>query len=206
MAQAKSRTKSKPKAATVAPVETATVAASPRRWTYADYCAIPDDGLRYEVIRGELLVAPAPKTIHQDILLALAFVLVGFVKRSEIGKIMVAPVDVRLVPDSTVQPDLIFVRTDRLEIINENFVEGAPDLVVEILSDSTAARDRSAKRDLYADNGVPFYWIIAPRTRSIEEYRLTEGSYQLMQRKEHGEVFEPAIFSGLSIAVAELWQ
>lgn len=205
MAQAKPRTRSKPKDEAATPVAPPSVAATQRRWTYADYCAIPDDRLRYEVIRGELLVAPAPKMLHQLILHELAVILGVFIKRLSLGRVASSPVDVRLLPDSTVQPDLIFIRTDKLEIIKENFVEGAPDLVVEVLSDSTAARDRSDKRDLYAENSVPFYWIIAPRTRSLEEYQLTAGVYKLVQRKEYGEIFEPAIFPGLNFALSDLW-
>ncbi|HEX8430067.1 MAG TPA: Uma2 family endonuclease, partial [Longimicrobium sp.] len=128
-----------------------------RGWSYAEYAQLPDDGNRYELIDGELHVTPAPRSQHQDILVELTIAAGGFVKAHGLGKFYVAPTDVFLGEGDCVQPDLLFIRSDRLSIISERGVEGAPDLVIEIVSPSTGLRDRGLKRERYAQCGVPLY-------------------------------------------------
>jgi Uma2 family endonuclease len=147
-----------------------------RGWSYDEYASLPDDGNRYEIIDGDLYVTPAPRSRHQDILVELTIAAGGFVKTHGLGKFYVAPTDVFLGDANYVQPDLVFIRSDRLSIISERGVEGAPDLVIEIVSPSTALRDRGVKRERYAECGVPLYWVVDADLGHIEIYRLDAGA------------------------------
>ncbi|HEU4454294.1 MAG TPA: Uma2 family endonuclease [Longimicrobium sp.] len=140
------------------------------RWTYDEFAALPDDGNRYEVIAGELYVTPAPRTAHQEVLARLIEIAGPFVRRNGLGR-MLPGADVLFGPGDYLEPDIFFVRRGRTDLVSRRGVEGAPDLVVEILSDSTAARDRGLKRERYAHFGVAEYWIIDVDARQIEIHR-----------------------------------
>jgi len=141
-------------------------------WTYSEYARLPSDGNRYEVIAGELHVTPAPGTPHQLVSQRLNRLIDDFVERHELGWVLTAPVVVLLAEGEYVQPDLVFVRRERVGIISERGIEAAPDLVVEIVSESTAVTDRGPKLRQYTRFGVPVYWIVDPAERRVEEYRL----------------------------------
>ena len=176
-----------------------------RPWTYERYCAIPDDGYRYEVIWGELYVVPSPNEPHQYLLTELVSIFHPFAKQYDLGKVYIAPFDVLLFVGAVVQPDMLFVRKERLNIVTGANVRGAPDLVVELLSPSTAARDRGKKADAYAAAGVPHYWIFSPTAHTLEVYELGENGYALIERLTESDTFTPALFPGLSIQLADLW-
>lgn len=144
--------------------------------TYADYARLPEDGPRYELVDGVLeLLAPAPGTLHQEILRRLVYQFEQHCR--EIGKFYFAPIDVILSDTEVRQPDLVFVSIERLHIITERGIAGVPDLVVEILSPSTAKRDKGDKRQTYEKYGVPEYWIVDGANRLMEQYRLMNGRY-----------------------------
>jgi Uma2 family endonuclease len=148
-----------------------------QHWTYAEFERLPnDDGNRYEVIAGELAVTPSPGTQHQTIFGELFPLLKSFVRAHRLGNVLASPTDVLFGEGDYLVPDLVFVRSERTEIISARGVEGPPDLVVEILSPSTAFRDRGSKRERYALFGVPEYWIIDPRTQQMEVYRLADDA------------------------------
>jgi Uma2 family endonuclease len=139
-----------------------------RRWTYAEFARLPDDGNRYEVIGGELHVTPAPTTLHQKIVTRIARRLEEFAELHGLGEVFVGPVDVLFAEGDYLEPDLVFVRRERLDVVSDRGLEGAPDLVVEVLSPTTASRDRRLKRERYAHFGVPEYWIVDPVAKRIE--------------------------------------
>jgi Uma2 family endonuclease len=147
------------------------------RLTYAHLASIVTEreGDRVELIDGVVYVTPAPGTSHQSILEKLVYWLGLYVRSNELGRIFFAPVDVRLSPHDVVQPDLLFIDRTRLAIITERSIEGAPDLVVEILSPGTRERDRGAKRALYARFGVREYWLLDPSMQTIEVLALAAG-------------------------------
>jgi Uma2 family endonuclease len=153
----------------------ATRTAAVRDWTYEEFARLPDDGNRYEVIAGELYVTPAPGSIHQRVVWRLGTALENFCEEHGVGTMYGAPYDVIFGEGDYLEPDLIFVRRDREDIIQKHAAVGAPDLVVEILSDSTARRDRGIKRERYAAYGVPEYWIVDTEAKQIEVLRLTGG-------------------------------
>jgi Uma2 family endonuclease len=137
------------------------------RFTYSDYLLLPEDK-RYELIDGELYLTPAPGTSHQRISRNLGFLLHAHVTERDVGEVLAAPCDVVLSETDVVQPDLLFVARERLEIIEEKYVSAAPDLVVEILSPSTAERDRTIKAKLYSRAGVRELWLASPEAQTVE--------------------------------------
>ena len=171
--------------------------------TYQDYAALPDDGRRYEIHEGELSVTPAPGSKHQIVSTRLVAALHVHVEARGLGIVVAAPL---ILSDRTiVQPDIVFVATDRVGRISERGIEGAPTLVVEILSPSTREADRDAKLRLYASHGVPWYWIVDPDARVVEVYRLEAGSYALARRIAGDEPLGAEPFPDLALAPAALW-
>ena len=174
------------------------------KYTYADYLETSDDE-RYELLHGELVMAPAPREIHQYVLINLIIAIGAFVKKHKLGKVYSAPFDVVLSDTNVVQPDLLFVSTARQHSITPENIQGAPDLVVEILSPSTAERDRSVKSDLYAEHGVHEYWIVDPYARTITVFLLNEGAFEEVDTYSEGETLTSPILTGFSIALDEIF-
>jgi Uma2 family endonuclease len=138
---------------------------------------MPEDGNRYEAIGGVLFVSPPPKTRHEWATMSLVDALLPLLVHPGLGRLFTAPIGVEF-PDTEegVQPDLVFVRAERLSVIREDAIQGPPDLVIEILSPSTAPRDRTVKRQLYERQGVPEYWIVDPDARQVEVWRFAAGA------------------------------
>jgi Uma2 family endonuclease len=138
------------------------------RWTYTEYASLPDDGQRYEILNGVLYMAPSPNGKHQDVAGEIFFYLRNHVKVNGLGLVRLAPFDVKLTPDDVVQPDVFVVLNEPSSRIAEKHIEGAPDLVIEIASPSTATYDRHNKLLAYARAEVPEYWIVDPEARTVE--------------------------------------
>jgi Uma2 family endonuclease len=147
-------------------------------WTYEDYAALPADGNRYEIIDGVLYVTPAPNTAHQAAVTLLTMFSTSYVQLTKMGVVFVSPYDVPLSTDSdTVQPDILVVLNEHRERITPSRLEGAPDLVVEVSSPSTATYDRREKMDAYARAGVPEYWLVDPIAERVELLHFEKGAY-----------------------------
>ena len=174
------------------------------RLTYEDYAALPDDGRRYELHEGELSVTLAPGLSHQDILGNLFVILRGHINARGLGKVFVAPVDCILENITVVQPDIVFVETARRSLMSERGIEGAPTLVVEVISPSTGAIDRRRKLQLYARYAVPFYWIVDPPARTIEAHQLVHSSYQVAGTLS-GAAASLLPFADLVLDAREIW-
>ncbi|GMU56227.1 MAG: hypothetical protein AMXMBFR33_53730 [Candidatus Xenobia bacterium] len=165
-------------------------------WTYEDYCELPEDGNRYEILDGRLYVTPAPRTFHEILTVRLVAALLAS------GQIVLtAPVDLMLVGATPVQPDLVFLTREQAHQIEERYITGAPTLVVEILSPSTAARDRTLKLNKYAQNQIPWYWLVDPEEKSLQVLRLEGGSYRVEASLGAGERF---VWSAFPQVVLEL--
>ncbi|MCI0620960.1 MAG: Uma2 family endonuclease [Acidobacteria bacterium] len=173
-------------------------------WTYEDYCVLPQDFNRHEIIEGDHVVTPSPTSRHQKALTRLLFVLDSHIQAHSLGELIVAPIDVLLAPTSVVQPDLLFIARERLSIIGEANIQGAPDLVVEVLSPSTEALDRGAKMALYAKYGVPHYWILDASRLRLEIYELEDEEYRLTGQFSEKQQAVSALFPGLVIPVDRL--
>jgi Uma2 family endonuclease len=174
-----------------------------KRWTYEEYYRL-DDEQRYEIINGELLMSPAPDTWHQDWLNQLNLLLTPFVKKKKLGRVFISPVDVVLDQENTVQPDLIFVASANVGIVQRRALFGVPDLLVEMVSPSSVRRDRYDKRELYARFGVKEYWIGDPANRAFEILTLAAGRYELhCSAEERGKV-SSLLLKGFEFDLSEL--
>ena len=145
---------------------------------YSDYASIPPDGKRYEIIDGDLYVTPAPSPLHQRMSRRLQRQLEDYFDARALGEVFNAPIDVILTDRDVVQPDLVVV-ANPAQVSNRG-IEGAPLLVVEILSPSTRTQDRTIKTERYAALGVRHYWIVDPEQRRLECYLSEAGGYRLV--------------------------
>lgn len=169
-----------------------------RPLTVDDVRASPDLGERYEFIDGELFVPPAPFTLHQRVQTRLShWISHVLAPMGQLDYLFHAPCDVRLSKRRLLQPDLFYVSPDRAEIMTEELIDGAPDLVVEILSAATRARDLVLKRRLDAEAGVREYWIVDPAARTISLLGLAAGQWVELPRGPDG--FRSRVLSGLVI-------
>ena len=172
--------------------------------TYADYLKTSDDE-RYELLNGELVMPPAPLTGHQMISMALASRLYLYVDEKGLGTVVAAPIDVVLSDTDVVQPDVLFVSSQRSQIVTRENVRGAPDLVVEILSPATAERDRTVKLDLYAQHGVIEYWIVDPDARTVKVLLRGEGGFGVVGIYGEGETLRSPTLAGFNVALDEVF-
>lgn len=174
------------------------------KYTHSDLLSIPEDNKRREIIDGEMFVTPSPIASHQTILVNLLRELLDYLKRHPIGKVFVAPLDVILSDYDVLQPDLLVVLNERKGIIKD-WVRGAPDLAVEILSPTTEARDRGIKLKAYARFGVKEYWIVDPTAQAIEVYRLAPEGYELAQTVQSSESLHSPLLPGFALEVSSIF-
>jgi Uma2 family endonuclease len=175
--------------------------------TYEDYLLFPDDGKRHEIIDGDHYVTPAPKIKHQTIASNLTAALGSFVKERRLGLVLAAPTDVILSDNNVVQPDLLFVSTARTSVITEDNIRGAPDLVVEIISETTRKKDEVTKRKLYERFGVQEYWVVDPELETVKIFRRTQQGYgrAVELSKEANDVLTTELLTGLDLALTEIF-
>ena len=174
--------------------------------TYEDYLSMPDDGRRHELVDGEHYMTPSPSSRHQGVLGYLHLGIGSFLRKNNVGKLYLAPLDVILSQFDVVQPDLLFISTARLGILSDGYVRGAPDLVVEILSPSSMRHDAIRKRHLYEKFGVGEFWLIDPERDEIEVFLLSDGTLkkQLELTLEQKDVLTSPLFPGLRIPLADI--
>ena len=175
-----------------------------KKFTYEDYLNTPEDE-RYELLDGELVMAPAPGELHQSVSIRLGSKLFQFVDENRLGKVYSAPFDVVLSDTDVVQPDLIFVSNARAHIITPANIQGGPDLVVEILSPSTAERDKTFKYALYAEYGVGEYWIVDTDAKTITVLLLSERGFVVEGIYGEGETLESPTLQGFALDIAGIF-
>lgn len=173
-------------------------------WTHADYLQLPDDGRRYEVIEGELRVAPSPLARHQRVVGRVFSILNEFCERTGWGETFVSPLDVIFSDITVMQPEIFVIRADRLGITSD-WVRGAPDLCAEVLSPSTMAVDRGKRMDAYARYRVGDVWLLDPDARTLSAFRLTGEGYGDPEVLRGDAIFRPALFPGLEINLERVW-
>ena len=173
--------------------------------TFEEFRQFPIDGKRYELLHGEVHVTPAPATRHQFSVLNLAGSLWPHVVKNNLGEVLTAPMDVRLGEDTVFEPDLIFISNARAGIIQENWIEGAPDLVVEVLSPSTAAYDRARKLAAYAEAGVANVWFLDPLIKTAEVLKLEGKKYLLDATLAGDQVLTSDLFPGWQLPLPDLF-
>ena len=181
------------------------VAKPTAKLTYQDYAGTPE-GEIWELIDGEKFMPPSPGAAHQKIDMRLGSRLHSFVDDRDLGEVFSAPFDVVLSDVDVVQPDLLFVSKERLHIVTAANVQGAPDLVVEIRSPSTASRDWTIKRGLYARYGVKEYWVVDPDARRIWVMALGDAGFDEIGSYSAGDVLTSPSLEGLSIDLDDIFR
>lgn len=193
------------------------------KYTYQDLLTTPDDLHRYELFEGDLVMTPAPNPAHQFAVSNLHRLLSNYAEAHNLGKLLIAPLDVYFDEETVVEPDILFVAKERLHIIDEQKVNGAPDVIIEVISPSTEQRDRGFKFKRYAQEGVKEYWIVRPdevgtRPRSAEAERVdpTKKTIEIYELREKGFVLSAAFtnkdevrspyFQGLKFNLEEVWK
>lgn len=177
-----------------------------QRWTYNDYLRI-DDNKRYEIYRGGLIMVPAPNLWHQMYLRNLEYLMWSYVKKNNMGEVLIAPVDVILAEDDVYQPDIIFVSIERLDIMKDiRGIFGAPDLVVEIISPSTSIYDMIEKREVYEEYGVKEFWLVNPDEKAIEIFALKEGLYKRHSFARKDGVVNSEVIKGFSVNLKDVFE
>lgn len=179
------------------------------RFTYEDYKSLPESmEKRYELLDGDLTMVPAPTTRHQLVSRDLEFILHSFVRAHGLGTVLYSPIDVVFGEGAgreVAQPDIIFIGRARAAIITEAEIQGAPDLVVEVLSPGTEVRDRGYKRHLYGRYGVEEYWIVDPAAETVEVYRTIATAFDLALLCRISEPLVSPLFPGLTIDLHEVF-
>lgn len=180
-------------------------AAGEKKYTYADYCKLPE-GAPYQLIGGELVVTPAPGTYHQTVLFNLGLEMGNFIRQGNLGRLLFAPVDVYLGETETYQPDIIFIARERMNIIEPQRINGAPDLVVEILSPATAYYDLRKKFKVYERCGVKEYWIVDPEEKSVQVFLHKESRFVPDQEAEQTGEISSRVLSGFTVRLESIFE
>ena len=174
------------------------------RFTYEDYANTPDDE-RYELIGGELIMVPGANFAHQKNQTKLARWILPFVDERKLGIVLFAPFDVKMSENDVVQPDMMFISREREHIITRTYLEGAPDLIIEILSPSTSRRDWNDKRELYAKHGVKEYLVMDPSNKIVWQLTLKDGALEIAQTYYEGDTITLSVLEGFSVAVNDIF-
>jgi Uma2 family endonuclease len=164
---------------------------------------LPETNRPIELWDGELVMSPSPRPSHQRLVFNFARQLREFVTRKKHGEVFLSPLDVVLSQRRVVQPDVFFIASDRLHIV-QDAIRGVPDLAVEVISEGSWRRDRVDKKGLYEQFGLPEYWIVDPEAETIEVFVLSKGAYRLHSRAEAGEEAASKLLPGFRVAWPQL--
>ncbi|WP_454064199.1 Uma2 family endonuclease [Candidatus Nitrospira salsa] len=178
------------------------------KFTYEDYLEFPEDGNRHELIEGEHYVTPAPLTKHQRISSNLIAHIHHHCQRTLAGLVLAAPTDVVFSETDVVQPDLVFITKSRQPIVTRENIQGAPDFIVEIHSDSTRRRDERTKRTLYKRYQVSEYWIVDPELETVKIFRLKERRYVVIEEsttEQPKTSLSTSLLPGFSITLKDVF-
>ncbi len=176
-----------------------------KKYTYEDYSKLPE-GATYQLINGELVMSPSPTTFHQIIVNNISTLLTNHVRKNKLGRILPSPIDVYFNEYETFQPDIVFISQERKEIIKEKRIEGSPDLVIEILSESNAYYDLKHKKNIYEKYGVKEYWIVDPMEKSVEVYESKGKTFTLIDRQKDKGKIKSKVFEGLKIDAKDVFK
>lgn len=180
-----------------------------RRLTYDDFLLFPDDGLRHELIDGEHYVTPSPNLRHQELAGRLYFEIELYLRQHPgIGRVFMAPLDVVFTRWDVVEPDLLFVAGDQGGILTEKNIQGAPALVIEVLSTGTRRTDENAKRRLFERGGVREYWLVDPDSAALTIFRRgADASFPMASRpaRHTDDVLTTPLLPGFSLHLDDLF-
>jgi Uma2 family endonuclease len=177
-----------------------------KKYTVEDYMML-EEGAPFQLINCDLVMSPSPLAIHQQILFALSEIIVLYnIQQGRRGQWMYSPLDVKFDEGNILQPDILYITEERkAEIIKER-IEGAPDLIIEILSPSNAYYDLRQKKDIYEKFGVKEYLIIDPVQENADLYVLKDGAYYLHQKAQKTESLNSILLQGFSVNLSQLFK
>jgi Uma2 family endonuclease len=175
-----------------------------QEYTAADYALLPESA-PFQLLNGKLIFMASPKSLHQEIATKLNMIIANYVYSNKLGKFYAAPMDVHFNEKNIVQPDLLFVSISRKAII-EDYIQGAPDFVVEILSDSTAKKDYEDKMKLYGQYDVVEYWIVKPKEQSVEVYHNQAQTMHLHTEAGMADTIKSLAIQGFELEVARIFE
>jgi Uma2 family endonuclease len=177
----------------------------PKLLTFDDYARLtPPDSGNYELHNGKIIYMPSPLFPHQNLVTELILELGSYVKKNQLGRTIVAPMDVIFTPNDTIQPDILFISNERLHIIDRQ-IKGAPDLVVEILSDGNTAKEMSYKKHLFETHGVREYWLINLKKQTLSQYENIEGEFFLKNVLTTEGVLSSFVVEGFQLNMSEIF-
>ncbi len=174
------------------------------RYAAHDYDLLPENA-PFQLINGKLIFMAAPKTIHQRISMDLSIEIGTFIKKNRNGELFHAPTDVKFDEKNIVQPDLLFVSIARKQLIGEKNIQGAPDFIIEILSDSTAQKYYEEKMNLYGQYDVIEYWIVKPTEQSVDVYYNHEHQMHLQQQAGVDDTIKSKAIEGFELEVKRIF-
>jgi Uma2 family endonuclease len=174
--------------------------------TRADYESMPLGPPYFQVIEGELIMSPSPKFFHQHIALNIARLIGNYLDRHPIGEVMIAPLDVFLSDINIFQPDVMFVSNERLSLISEKGIEGGPELVVEVLSKSTAKYDAGLKKKIYSRTGVQELWLVDPEAKTIQVFDLINNPGTPVATHSAKSVFKSELLPGIKVEAKKIFK
>ncbi|HGE71931.1 TPA: Uma2 family endonuclease [Candidatus Poribacteria bacterium] len=172
-------------------------------WTEDDYFRLPETNRIIELSEGRLIITPSPTEKHQRISLNLLLQIANYVKTHKLGEVRHSPLDVRLYRGVIREPDIVFMSNEHRDRITEKYW-GVPDLIVEILSESTEKEDRVTKFFEYLKAGVSEYWIVDPFRQTIEVFVLENETYVTFGKWGIGETAKSKLLDGLEVNVKEV--
>jgi Uma2 family endonuclease/predicted DNA-binding transcriptional regulator AlpA len=179
-----------------------------RVYTYSDYLRLLHEGsCQYEILDGRLQRSPIPNTVHQRVLAKLLHVLQNyFWDMDPLGEVLAAPLTLILSDTNVIQPDLVYIPGE-IDIIEDQSINGVPELIVEILSPATVGTDRINKTRIYNRFGVPHYWMVDPEGQIMQAYALLpSGEYAISSSVGGDEVFTQSDFPELTVELRALWK
>lgn len=173
--------------------------------TYDDLASFPDDNLRRELIDGELVVTSSPGPPHQGVTGNLHVALWTYA-RAHGGRAYTAPLDVHFASSTVLEPDVLYIRPERVHLIGRTYIAGPPDLVVEVSSPSTRRLELVRKRDVYERFGVAEYWYVDRDADRVEVHRLDGDRYGAPLLLGLDEELTSPVLPGFALAVAEVFE
>ncbi|MEW6275671.1 MAG: Uma2 family endonuclease [Bacillota bacterium] len=179
-----------------------------KKLSFDEFLAWCDEDTWAEWVDGEVVILTPASLTHQRICRFLAFLLGEYVNKRNLGEVLTAPFLVRL-PESLRrgrEPDILFVKTERLHLFKETYLDGAPDLVIEITSPESIVRDRGEKYVEYEAAGVSEYWLIDPERRQAEFYRLGPDNRFRLFTTDSAGIYRTEVLPGFWLNLNWLWQ
>jgi Uma2 family endonuclease len=178
-----------------------------KKLTYRDYARLtPPDSGDYELHDGNIILMPTPTPKHQRLSMRLSNRLFNHIETNQLGEVFTAPMDTVFTANDVLQPDLLYLSTSRLHLIGDKKIEGAPDLVVEILSPSNTTKEMSYKKFIYEVSEVREYWVINVEKKTITQYESIENELRIRQIYQEQDTLTSVVLEGFSVAIAGLFE